>query len=402
MQTATNAPAAFAGAPELTLGQLALITLGRLVLNIGTRLIYPLLPFLAPRLGVDLPTAGLLVTVLVAASLASPLGGIFTDLRGERAGMSIGLALLCAGALLCALSASFAGFLAGYTLIGLAAPLYQPAAQSYLSARSHYGRRGRVLGVLELSWAASALLGIAPLMLLVQRTGSVAVAFWVVLGLALVMLALLRTLPPTPRRVVAAGERRIAWGTLFLPRVLGLLGLAALAMCGIDLMLVALSAWLNADFGADAARIGQLFALMGVAELLGSLGATLLVDRIGKRRAVLGGFVLTAVSMALLPLSAGSWVLLVPLLFLFDLAYEFSIVATFPLASGVAPAVRGTVLALLGAAVGSGRGIGSLLSEPLRSGFGFGANGLIAAVLTLLGVLLCFAFVRETENEAGK
>ncbi|GAB4202679.1 MAG: MFS transporter [Roseiflexaceae bacterium] len=401
MQTAHNSPATLGGAPELTLGQLVLVTLGRLALNIGYRLVYPLLPFLAPRLGVDLATVSILVTVLVGASLASPLGGAFTDLRGERAGMTAGLALLCAGALLCAVSTSFAGFLIGYTLIGLSAPLYQPAAQSYLSARSHYGRRGRVLGVLELSWAASALLGIAPLMLLVQRTGSVAVVFWVLLGVALTTLALLRTLPPTPRRAPGTDRRRIDWGTLRLPRVLGLLGLVALALCGVDLILVAQSAWLSADFGANEAQIGQVFALMGAAELLGSLGATLLVDRIGKRRAVLGGFLLTALAMALLPLSAGNWLLLVPLLFLFDLTYEFSIVATFPLASGVAPAVRGTVLALVGAAAGSGRTIGSLISEPLRSGFGFGANGLLAATLTLLGVVLCFAFVRETEEETA-
>ncbi len=395
----SHSSAALADTPKLELGQLALVTLGRLVLNIGYRLIYPLLPFLLPHLGVDLATASVLVTVLVATSLASPLGGVLTDLRGERAGMTAGLMLLCAGALLCALSTSFAGFLAGYMLIGLSAPLYQPAAQSFLSARSHYERRGRVLGVLELSWAASALLGIGPLMLLVQHTGSVAVAFWVLLGLALATLALLRALPPTPRRAVATGEQRFRWGTLHLPRVLGLLGLVVLAMCGIDLIMVALSPWLIADFGAGMGQIGQVFALMGAAELLGALAATLLVDRIGKRRAVLGGFMLTAAAMALLPLSAGSWVLLVPLLFLFDLAYEFSIVATFPLASGVAPAVRGTVLALVGAAVGSGRIVGSLLSQPLRSGFGFEANGLLAGALTLLGVLLCFAFVGEGERE---
>lgn len=400
MDTTTGGMPARA-ASELGLGHLAVVTVGRLGLNIAYRIIYPLLPFLAARLQVDLQTVSALVTVQVIASLASPLGGALSDTRGERASMSVGLAMLGLGALICALSASFAGFLAGYVLIGLAVPFYQPAAQSYLSARTPYQRRGWVLGVLELSWAAAALAGVAPLMLLVQRSGSAAAVFWVLLALALGTLLLLQTsLPPAgPPADGPRPRQRIDWGALRMPRVLGVLALLALTMCGVDLILVVQSAWLKADFGADEARIGQVFVLMGAAELLGALGATLLVDRIGKKRAVLGGYILTALAMLLLPLSGGSWVLFGALFFLFDLAFEFAVVSSFPLASGVAPRVRGTVMALAAAVIGSGRAVGSLISEPLWSRFGIGANSALAAGLTLLGVLLCLLFVRETEQE---
>ena len=85
---------------------------------------------------------------------------------------------------------------------------------------------------------------------------------------------------------------------------------------------------------------------------------------------------------------------------MFDLCFEFAIVSAFPLVSGILPTARGTMLALSTAAVGLGRVIGSLVGPALWQQFGFAANGLLAAGLTLLGVAICFLFVREGE-EAG-
>jgi predicted MFS family arabinose efflux permease len=158
-------------------------------------------------------------------------------------------------------------------------------------------------------------------------------------------------------------------------------------------------AWSKASFGANDAQLGQVFGMLGVAELIGSLSSTVLVDRIGKKRAVLAGYTLTAAVMLALPLSEGSWLLFLPLYFLFDLFYEFSIVSSFPLVSGVAPSVRGTLMALSVLVIGMGRALGSQLATPLWSSYSMWANGLIGAGLVLAGVLLCWALVRENEAE---
>src|SRR6185436_14307241 len=121
---------------------------------------------------------------------------------------------------------------------------------------------------------------------------------------------------------------------------------------------------------ANDAQLGQVFGMLGVAELIGSLSSTVLVDRVGKKRAVLAGYALTAAVMLALPLSAGSWLLFLPLYFL------FSIVASFPLASGVAPTVRGTLMALSVLTIGMGRAIGSQLATPLWSSYSMWANGM--------------------------
>jgi DHA1 family inner membrane transport protein len=381
----------------LTNGQLALVTLGKLSLNIAYRIIYPLLPFLALHLSVDQHTVSALVTALVLATVVSPLGGALADTRGERATMTGGLALFCAGVTLCALSATFAGFLVGYTLIGLSAALYQPAAQAYLSARTPYDRRGWALGVFEISWAAAALLGVAPLMQLVEATGDSAPVFWILLVAGAASLALIRFgLPAAPHSGLHT-RQRIDWRAVRSRGVAGMFALLLLIACAIDLILVVQGVWIKSSFGASEGQLGQIFGMLGIAELIGALGSTLLVDRVGKKRAVLAGFTLTALSMAALPLSEGHWLLFLPLFFLFDLCFEFSIVSAFPLASGVAPTARGTVMALSILTFGIGRAIGSQIAEPLWSSYGIVANGLLGAGLALSGVLICWALVRETE-----
>ncbi|HEU5098667.1 MAG TPA: hypothetical protein VFU22_06600, partial [Roseiflexaceae bacterium] len=52
-------------ANTLTNGQLASVTLGRLALNVAYRIVYPLQPFLAQQLQVDLRVVSALVTVQV-------------------------------------------------------------------------------------------------------------------------------------------------------------------------------------------------------------------------------------------------------------------------------------------------------------------------------------------------
>ncbi|MBK9713506.1 MAG: MFS transporter [Kouleothrix sp.] len=400
--TTAEAPSALGITDTLTVGQLAAVTLGRLALNTAYRILYPLQPFLALHLHVDLRTVSALVTVQVLASAISPLGGALADTRGERSTMTAGLAVFCLGAALCALSSTFGGFLGGYALIGLAVALYQPAAQSYLSVRTSYARRGRALGLFETSWAGAALLGVAPLMMLVQATGDSRWTFWVILAAGAGSLALIRFgLPPVPHRAGLV-RRRIEWRALRAPSVLGVLALMLLTACAVDLIFVVQGAWVKAAFGANEAQLGQVFGMLGFAELAGSLGSTLLVDRVGKKRAVLIGYTLTALSIAALPLSEGSWLTFLPLYFLFDLCFEFSIVSAFPLASGVAPMVRGTVMALSVMTIGLGRALGSQIAEPLWSSYGILANSLAGAGVMLLGVLICWALVRENEAVGDK
>jgi len=385
--------------------ELAILLGGRLVFNTGFRLLYPLLAFLSVGFGVSLQTASLLVTVQVAATLLSPLGGAFSDARGERAALIGGLALFCAGAVVCALAPSFWPFLAGYALIGLATALFMPAVQAYASNRSDYSQRGRVLGFLELSWALAAMVGVAGLALLVELRGTWGPAFAVLGAVGALMLALTLTLDHGRGRLERERRERGGEGregllagmgaALRAPSVAATLAFVTLQMCAVELIFVAYAAWLEGDFGASTRQLGLVFGLVGLAELGGSLGATLFTDRVGKRRAVLLGFSATGLLMLLLPSSAGNWGLFLVLFLLFGLCFEFAIVSVFPLVSGLGAGARGTVLALAVAASGLGRIVGSLAGPRLFAGVGFWANGWLAGTLALAGVALGWALLRE-------
>jgi predicted MFS family arabinose efflux permease len=385
---------------ELGLQQLGILLAGRLVFNTAFRVVYPLLPLLAVGLGVHLQTASLLVTVQVAASLLSPVGGVITDRYGERATLLVGLTLFTVGAAGCALATSFWPFMAGYGLIGLGTSVYMPAVQTYASNRSTYSQRGRVLGILELSWATSALVGVVGLARLAETRGGLAAVFWTLAALGATMVVVTARLAGAAKggggRPHAAGHKdggiRAALG---LPGVAVTLGVILLQLLAVELVFVVYGAWLKEDFGATTEQLGLIFGLLGIVELGGSLGATLLTDRIGKRRAVLTGFAAMGVLVLLLPLSAGRWGLFLTLFLLIDLCFEFAVVAVFPLMSGMGARARGTVMALTLTAMGMGRVTGSLVGPRLFEGVGFLGNGLLAGAAALTGVVIGAALIRE-------
>jgi len=390
---------ATAALAPLTRRQLIILLAGRLALNTAFRVVYPLLTVLARGLAVDLSTVSLLVTVQVSATLVSPLGGRLADAYGERATMIGGLSLFCAGTGVCAGAPGFGLFLLGYALIGFATALYHPSAQAYASARTAYARRGQVLGILEMSWALAALVGVTSLAWLIGVANTWAPAFWALLGAGLVvLLCTLIGLPAVPHIRVAHQERRLGGGVLALPSVLAALLLMFCTLLAAETIFIVYAAWLEADFGASQEQKALVFGLLGFVELGGSLGSTLLVDRFGKRRTVLVAFTVVAALQALLPISAGRWALFLPLFLLLDLWFEFAIVSAFPLISGILPMARGTMLSMSVAAIGLGRVFGSLVGPQLWERFGFIANGLLAAGMTLLGVVICLLFVREGET----
>lgn len=391
---------AIAPARPLTWQHIAILLAGRLTLNTAFRIVYPLLTFLALGLEVDLRVASLLVTMQVGATMLSPVGGMVADAHGDRAAMLWGLGFFCAGAALCTAARDFAPFLVGYGLIGLGTAFYHPAAQAYASARTAYARRGQVLGLLELGWALSALVGVAGLSRLVEASSDWAPAFAVLLGAGGLILALtLVGLPAAPAGAPRpAGGRWLNLAVLKRRSVAAALAFLFCALLAYELLIVVYAGWMEAAFGATTAQIGIVFGILGFAELGGVLAVTLLVDRIGKRRATLLGFTATGLLQMLLPLSAGNWTLFVPLILLFSLCFEFALVSAFPLLSGLDPTARGAVLAFSVTAIGIGRVIGSLVGTPLWQTYGFLANGLLGCGLTLLGVLICLLFVREGET----
>ncbi len=382
----------------LTVMQLVMLVFGRFVFNTAFRLVYPLLAFIADGFAVNAATASLLVTVQVGAALLSPLGGTLADRRGERETMLWGVVLFIIGTLIAAFSSDFLSFLGGYTVIGVATALYMPAMQAYASERSRYSERARVLGILEFSWAFAALFGVTALAAVVEATQGWTTALAILAATGVITLAMTWILPRDSRQRMTERTAEQNGNPLLPLQVAGARGalvFAVIAMFAIELIFLSYAAWLSDDFGLSTQQLGLIFGALGLLELAGSVGATLFTDRIGKRRAVLGGFGIVGIVLAVLPLTYPQLTPFLIGLLLFDLFFEFAIVSFFPLVSGLTAQGRGALMAMMVAVIGVARISASLSGPWLVELAGYSGNSWTAAALALLAVLIGLRVLRE-------
>ncbi len=393
----TSAPAtALAGAESpRTLG---VILLGRLALNLQMRFVYPFLPAISRGLGVPLETASLLLTARFLVSALSPLYGMLADRVGRRTMMLAGLTALVVGAILAGLAPTFGVALAAFALLGFSKASYDPAMQAYLADAVPYERRGRVLSLVELSWSLSWFIGVPAAGFMIAAAGWRA-PFWPIAGLGLIgLIATWRLCPdcghPAPGEPAAPGSRR-TWPTWAAPSTLLALTVAMLLVFANENLFVVYGAWLEDKFGLAITAVGLASLEISVAELLGEGAAVGLVDRIGKHRAVLGGLLLNVAAYLLLPRLAGGLAgALIGVAVMF-LAFEFSIVALIPLLTELAPAARGTVMALSVAIMALGRLVGSLSGPRLWGVGGLALNAAVSAGAATLAALILWLWVRE-------
>jgi predicted MFS family arabinose efflux permease len=385
--------------------QVAVATMARLVINIGHRIAYPFLPAIARGLDVPIQSAGILITLLLATGLLSPLFGPLSDRFGRRRLVTAGMVIVAGGAGL--IATARAGALpvaaAGFVLLGLGKVAFDPSWRAYLGDRIPYRQRGRTLAITELSWAGGLLIGAPAAGWLIAGAGWRA-PFAAVAGLALVgALALWRVLPGRRSDEQGGrGEKAMTMGravriVLDRPAAVAALAVTALIMMAHELLFVVYGTWMESSFGLSLGGLGLATAAVGAGELLGELGAGGLVDRLGKRRAIALGLALTTLCYLVWPLTAQSLVPALISLFFLLLFFEFTFVATLPLITELVPQARATMVSLNGTVDHLGRSLGALLALPLWAAAGLWGNGLVAGAATLGAMALLLAFVRPED-----
>ncbi len=373
---------------------LAAAALARMLLNTARRFPYPFASSLARGLGVPLDHVTSLIAINQAASLASFLLGPYIDRVGPRAMMLAGMALLSVGMLAAGLIPVYTGVLIGLALAGLGKASYDPALLALVGQRVPFGRRGLAIGLIELAWAGSSLVGIPLAGLLIDRLGWQAP--FIALGLlALVAAAVLAlVLPPserTPVDVAADTGARRSWSALARdPAARAGLAYALLFSMANDNLFVVYGAWLEQRFALTVVAIGTATTVIGVAEVAGEGLTATVADRIGLGRAALGGLVLTALGYLTLPLVGQTLPLALGALFVTFLAFEFTVVTALSLFTETLPGARATMMSALGASGSLGRVLGALIGGPVWTMGGLAATAIVSAILTTLA-LVCFA-----------
>jgi len=221
----------------------------KFILNTTRRFVYPFAPVLSRGLGVPLTAITSLIALNWAAGSLAIFAGPLADRLGYRLMMITGMVLLAVGLLVSGLLPLYAVVLVALFLAALGKAVFDPAVQAYVSDHVPYRRRGLVIGVLEFSWAGSALLGIPALALIIDRFGWRS-PFFVMGLLAVLGIALLVLLIPPVERDPAGSRSRIdlktVWQAVLHKRsARGALAFIFLVSAANDTLFVVYGAWLE-------------------------------------------------------------------------------------------------------------------------------------------------------------
>jgi len=375
---------------------LALLSGARLVVNIGQRFVYPFLPAIARGLGVSLQAAGFLVSARWAVGLATPAVVSIAG-RGERRRRvaMLGLLLFASGAAMTAATGVYVGALFGFVLMGLGKPSYDVSAQAYVADRTPYERRARYLSVMELTWAGGLLIG-APLAgWLITRFGW-ASPFWLLAALALAAAALI----PFVLERDQTGDHKATAPLRMDRQSIALLVAVALFVFGSELVFVTFGAWLEASFGLTLLGLSGAAVWIGASELAGEGTALLFTDRIGKRRAVIGGLLISIAGYAALVVAPEVLGIGLALLALALYGFEFTIVSAIPLATEVRPEARARYLAWFVVAMSLARTAGAATGLPLFDRFGLPAVAGLAAVVDVAAIVVISTQLSESPGHS--
>jgi len=283
--------------------------------------------------------------------------------------------------------------------LGVSDALTYPLTQAYISENAPARHQGRALITVEYSWAITGIVIMPIIGWLIGGFG------WqtpfrllsIFSGIAILILAFL--LPPSHPK---SGKERSSFVSqmrviLRDRSALGAVLVSATIFIAAETYFITWGAHLARDFHLSPERIGQVAAGLGVVELAGSVIASLIIDRIGKRRGVIAGVVFFLFAqVSLIGLSASLWATLVGM-GLISIAIEYSIVSTIPLMAVQRMGSRATVLAL-GAMAGA---LTRSLSDPLAAWLLEHHGYLAAMAYGFLALVVALALLWSWVQERG-
>lgn len=372
--------------------QVAILSITRVVLHTLYRMVYPFLSVFARGLGVDLAQLSVALTSRSMMGFLAPFLATIADRYGRKISMLIGLGLVILATLLIWFFPSFPMFFAGLLISMLGNLMFVPAMQAFIGDRVPYEKRGRVLGITELSWAAAFIAGIPFVGWLMARSNpekAWLVPFPMIAVLGMGCLILIAWRVPNNRSQIPAQGNGLATirKMLGITSVMAGLGFAISVSAANEVVNLVFGVWLEDRFALKLAALGAASAVIGISELGGEGLSALLSDKLGKEVAITLGLITSAISTFVLYFFSSTVAGALTGLFLFYLGFEFTLVSSLPLMSEIFPAARATVMALTIACFSLGRAFGAAIA-PWLYNLGFFFNLVAAIVMIVLGYIL--------------
>jgi len=340
--------------------------LAMILANVGGQMAYSLLSIYLVEMGATVSQVGLVFTVASIVPLALQiLGGWLSDTIGRLRAIALGSVISTFGYLLFFLSPSWEWIMLGLCIEYVSNSVVGPSFNAYIADESSETERGRVFGLTQSLFMIVTVIGPALAGLLAYRF-----SFRLMLLVAFVLYA-----SGTGLRVwMAMAERFASSKTAEKPTLSGLktelVAMFALLFAGgiltwiwvtdavgdtaFNLIGQLYPIYLSEVGNLNVAQIGLLNSSWGIATILSSFLAGLLIDRRSERKVIVAGFVVEALGLVIF-LQAGDFLGFLAAMFIFGFgvgslmpAYQSLISKAVPEKSrGLAYGLFGTSLGIL-------------------------------------------------------
>lgn len=370
---------------------IGITTFSKLLFNVARRLIYPFAPEFARGLDVNLSAITSAIAVNQATSLLGPVGAGFADRYGYKLLMLLSLGLLTVGCLAAGLIPVYGVLVICLFLSGLAKSFFDPSLQAFIGRFVPYEKRGRIIGITEISWAGSTLLGIPAAGLIIERFAW-QTPFMIISVLSLVCFFLILKMMPkdkgSSRSNTESATIRQSWGIILKEKkVIGVLLFVFFMSIANDNLFVIYGAWLESSFGLSLAAIGFGTVFIGLSEVLGEGCTAFFSDRIGLKKSVMIGTAVCTAAYLLLPVLNTSLFYVLSGLFLVFFTFEFTIVTSMSLSTELVPHLRASTMAAFYATGGVGRVIGAFSGGFIWSRFELLGISMVSGICTFLALV---------------
>ncbi len=366
----------------------------RFVSNTGVRFAYSFLDAIARGTGLSNGQLGAVLALRDLSGAAAPAVGKFTQRSGTVRAMGLGASLATVSYFVATAGAT--GFVIGMIMSGIGKIAFDVGMNTWVGDVVAYERRARASGLVEMAWAAAALVGLPLCGVLIDQFGwQAAPALLGVAGIA-PMLAINRlhgtSVAHVPTEDVKLVFDRTAIGAL--------IGFNAITLAS-QFLIVGHGLWLDDAYGLDPTQIGLAVISIGAIEAMASTATATFTDRLGKRRAVLGGVSLMAAACIVFAVSATPPLALgLALLATAFLGFEFAFVSSLPLLAELDPVSRAK---MVGLALGMStimRAAGSPIGIEVFDSSGWSALMAVAAGVALVGIVSFALLVVEPASDS--
>ncbi|MPZ68494.1 MAG: MFS transporter, partial [Actinobacteria bacterium] len=243
-------------------------------------------------------------------------------------------------------------------------------------------RRGRVLGITELTWSTALLVTVPVSGFLIAATS------WRAPFILISAMAVIGTIAIYSGFDNDRPTHRIKKPLEMTASRITILAVTLLFSIAAEIVFIVYGQWLEESLGLTVAAIGVFTIVVVGAELIGEALTAWIADRVGLHRMVLLGLLVSAVSYAALGIVGGTIAIAIVVVITWLVSFEITICSTIPLVSELATESRDRFLSLLAVLFCMGRVIGALVAQPIYSAGGIAASGWAAAGCCVLATLL--------------